>query len=246
MTSIDATNDLSTEFEHLRQHVNPGNLAALNKILQFNPEAPGTNIESKIMHLMNKAEYDHMFVDSNVHNKGRLMCIRANWASRYLTALPLLYIGLTLPLSHFQHVIQFWLGLKTCPAVHCLKCHLHLMDPYGDHAVTCKHKPHTIRRHDRMPYVQNIIANEASLKSHLEKTSLIAGRKDRLANVLLPMFCTGQDAYLDSMITHPLQPTFIDRAARESLVAAKAAVAKKHSDDNEKCRRNGLRMIVMA
>jgi hypothetical protein len=33
------------------------------------------------------------------------------------------------------------------------------MDPYGDHTVTCKHEPHIIRRHDRMPYVQNIIAN---------------------------------------------------------------------------------------
>jgi hypothetical protein len=56
------------------------------------------------------------------------------------------------------------------------------------------------------------------------------------------MFCVGQDACLDSVITHRLQPTFIDRAAGKSLVAA----AKKHSDDNEKCRRNGLRMIVMA
>jgi hypothetical protein len=63
------------------------------------------------------------------------------------------------------------------------------MDPYDDHVVTCKHGSHIIRRHDRMPYVQNIIANEASLKSRLEKTGLIVGRKDRSADVLLPMFC---------------------------------------------------------
>jgi hypothetical protein len=56
----------------------------------------------------------------------------------------------------------------------------------------------------------------------------------------------GQDACLDSVITHPLQPTFIDRAARKSLVTAKAIVAKKPSDDDEKCRRNGLRLIAMA
>jgi hypothetical protein len=123
------------------------------------------------------------------------------------------------------------------------------MDPYGDHAVTCKHGPHTIRRHDRhdrMPYVQNIIANEASLKSRLEKTDLITGRKDRPVDIMLPMFCVGQDACLDSVITHPLQPTFIDRAVGKSLVAAKAVAAKKHSDDNEKCRCNGLRLIAMA
>jgi hypothetical protein len=63
------------------------------------------------------------------------------------------------------------------------------MDPYGDHVVTLKHGPHTIRCHDRMPYMQNIIANEAGLKSRLEKISLIASRKDRPADVLLPMFC---------------------------------------------------------
>jgi hypothetical protein len=120
------------------------------------------------------------------------------------------------------------------------------MDPYGDHTVTCKHGPHTIHHHDRMPYVENIIANEAGLKSHLEKTGLIAGRKDRPAGVLLPMFCIGQDACLDSMITHPLQPTFVDRAARKNLVAAKVVAAKKHFDDDEKCRCNGLRLIAMA
>jgi hypothetical protein len=79
-----------------------------------------------------------------------------------------------------------------------------MMDPYGDHVVTCKHGLHSICRHDRMPYVQNIITNEAGLKSRLEKTGLIVGRKDRPTNVLLPMFCAGQDACLDSVITHPL------------------------------------------
>jgi hypothetical protein len=120
------------------------------------------------------------------------------------------------------------------------------MDPYDNHAVTCKHGLHTICRHDRMPYVQNIIANEVGLKSRLEKNGLITGRKDRPADILLPMFCAGQDTCLDSMITHSLQPTFIDRAARKSMVAAKAAAAKKHSDDDEKCRRNGLCLIAMA
>jgi hypothetical protein len=120
------------------------------------------------------------------------------------------------------------------------------MDPYSDHIVTCKHGPHIIRHHDRMPYVQNIIANEVGLKSRLEKTGLIAGRKDRLADVLSTMFSVGQDTYLDSVITHPLQSTFIDRAAGKSLVAAKAAAAKKYSDDDEKCWCNGLRLMAMA
>jgi hypothetical protein len=59
------------------------------------------------------------------------------------------------------------------------------------------------------------------------------------------MFCVSQDICLDSVITHPLQPTFIDHAVGKSLVVAKAATAKKHSDDDEKCRRNGLRLIAM-
>jgi hypothetical protein len=147
-------------------------------------EAPGAGIQSKIMHLMNETEYDCLFADSNVRNKGRLLFLRAGWALGYLTALSLPYLGLTLPPRHFQRVVQFQLGLKTCPAIRCPKCRLHVMDPFDDHAVTCKHGPHTIRRHDRMPFVQNIIANEAGLKSHLEKTGLIAGRKDRPADVL--------------------------------------------------------------
>jgi hypothetical protein len=159
------------------------------------------------MHLVNDTKYNCLFVNSNVHNKGRLLSQRTGWASGYLTALPLPYVGLTLPPRHFQRVIQFRLGLKTCRTIYypkCRLCRLHVMDPYGDHAVTYKHGPHTICQHDRMPYVQNIIANEVGLKSHLEKTGPIAGRKDRPINVLLPMFCTGQDACLDSVITHPL------------------------------------------
>ncbi|CAM6023945.1 unnamed protein product [Sphagnum balticum] len=139
-----------------------------------------------------------------MRNKGRFLSLRVSWVSKYLTALPLPYFGLTLPPRHFQRVVQFRLGLKTCPAVRCSKCRLHMMDLYSNHAVTCKHGPHTIRHHDCMPYVQNIITNEAGLKSHLEKTDLIAGHKDCPADILLPMFYIGQDAYLDSMITHPL------------------------------------------
>jgi hypothetical protein len=105
------------------------------------------------MHLMNETKYDRLFANNNVRNKGHLLFLRAGWASGYLTALPLPYLGLTLPLRHFQRVIQFRLGLKTCPTVRCPKCRLHVMDPYGDHTVTCKHGSHTIRHHDRMPYV---------------------------------------------------------------------------------------------
>jgi hypothetical protein len=73
----DPTDDLSAQFERLRQCVNPGDLIALDKILQFNPEAPGVVIQSKIMHLMNETEYDCLFADSNVRNKGRFLSLRA-------------------------------------------------------------------------------------------------------------------------------------------------------------------------
>jgi hypothetical protein len=79
----------------------------------------------------------------------------------------------------------------------------------------------------------------------LEKTGLITGCKDRLIDVLLPMFCAGQDACLDFVITHLLHPTFIDRVIGKSLIVAKAAIVKKHSNDDEKCHRNGLRLIAM-
>jgi hypothetical protein len=53
------------------------------------------------------------------------------------------------------------------------------------------------------------------------------------------------------MGTKTWRSTFIDCAGGKSLVAAKAVTAKataakKHSDDDEKCRRNGLRLIAMA
>ncbi len=58
-------------------------------------------IQSKIMHLMNEAKYDRLFTDNNVHNKGRLLSLRVGLASRYLTALLLPYLGLSLPPHHF-------------------------------------------------------------------------------------------------------------------------------------------------
>ncbi len=98
----DPTDNLSAEFERLRQRVNSGDLGALDKILQFNPEASGASIQSKIMHLMNETEYDRLFADSNVRNKGRLVSLRVGWASGNVTALlPLPYLGLTLPPRHF-------------------------------------------------------------------------------------------------------------------------------------------------
>jgi hypothetical protein len=101
----DPSNDLSVEFERLHQCINPGNLDALDKILKFNPEAPIVDIQSKIMHLMNEFEYDRLFVDNNVRNKGHLLSLRAGWLSGYLTALPLPYFDLTFPPRHFQRVV---------------------------------------------------------------------------------------------------------------------------------------------
>ncbi len=98
---VDPTDDLSAEFKRLRQRINPGDLVALDKIFQFNPEASGTGIQSKIMHLMNETEYDRLFADNNVHNKGRLLFLHASWALGYLTTLLLPYLGLTLPPRHF-------------------------------------------------------------------------------------------------------------------------------------------------
>ncbi len=101
----DPTNDVSAEFERLRQRINLGDLDALHKIFKFNPEASVAGIQSKIMHLMNEVEYDRLFADNNVCNKGRLLSLRAGWASRYLTALPVPYLGLTLLSRHFQRVV---------------------------------------------------------------------------------------------------------------------------------------------
>jgi hypothetical protein len=95
------TNDSSIEFERLRECINSGDLDALDKILKFNTEAPVVGIQFKIMHLMNKAEYDRLFIDNNIRNKGNLLSLCIGWASGFLTALLLPYVGLTLPPRHF-------------------------------------------------------------------------------------------------------------------------------------------------
>jgi hypothetical protein len=74
-------------------------------------------MQSQRTSLMNEAEYNRIFVNSNVRNKGRLLSLRAGWASGYLIAMLLPYLGLTLPPRHFQRVVQFRPGLKTCLAV---------------------------------------------------------------------------------------------------------------------------------
>jgi hypothetical protein len=64
----------------LSAYINPEDLTVLDKILQFNPEAPCAGIQSKIMHLMNETEYDRLFADYNMCNKGRLLSLHAGWA----------------------------------------------------------------------------------------------------------------------------------------------------------------------
>jgi hypothetical protein len=54
---------------------------------------------------MNETEYNRLFADNNVCNKGHLLSLCASRASGYLTTLPLPYLDLTLPSRHFQRVI---------------------------------------------------------------------------------------------------------------------------------------------
>jgi hypothetical protein len=149
-------------------------------------------------------------------------------ASAWLTTRPLKYQGLYLEDAEFIVAIKQRLGVSLFQnSPKCSSCQKEL-DEDGYHALTCKKKSETTRRHNA---VRNILSNQCSfagLNPVKEKPRLVANSKMRPADIFLPKASQDCDLWIDVAVTDPRRPNMKSKSILKPGSAAEEYSKLKH------------------
>jgi hypothetical protein len=151
------------------------------------------------------------------------------FASSWLTTRPLKFQGLYLEDAEFIISVKQRLGIPLFNnSPKCPSCP-HELDDHGYHALTCKKKSETTRRHNAM---RNVISNQCSfagLNPVKEKPRLVANSKMRPADIFLPNASHNYDLWIDVAVTDPRRPNIKDKSILKPGSAAEEYSKLKHS-----------------
>ena len=126
--------------------------------------------QKKLTKKIEDKQLEQMYRKSNNYHKARINGCKAHGASLWMQANPLPYSKLTN--DEFMIISRIWLGIEICDdEVDCKYCNTR-MDKFGAHAMTCKHGPNIICRHNRIRNYLYRKMKEANYCCQLEKQLL--------------------------------------------------------------------------
>ena len=184
-------------------------------------------------------------LSSNTRDKARLLSLAISHAGAWLTVVPIKGLGLCMQPAEFQAAVRYRLGIPVFPAERrCPSCP-GTLDIMGDHAITCPGHGDRIFRHDRIRDAIFSAATSAALSPRKEEKDLITGNRSKPADIYVPTWSAGLPAAFDVMITSPLQPTTITRAAETAGASLTVAEEGKYRKHCENCDNEGITFIPL-
>ena len=199
---------------------------------------------------------NHIFASllssSPLLHKARLLSVSAPGASAWLGVIPSPSLNQVFDSRQFTALVRWWLGLPVYARVSaCPTCGV-AMDLFGYHALTCRTRGSLGVRHNALREVFLHFCNTAGIRAERESPGLLPDSADRPADVLLPSqvhipnYLPDSATCLDFAVTHPQQPTTIDRAGEETAAAATLYESKvKLPRYESECLANKLNFIPM-
>ena len=166
--------------------------------------------------------------NASLRERARLNTVAAPHGGDWLRAIPNPRLGLTMSPHEFVLAARIWLGVPILPfPPKSLKCVCGtILDPYGDHFLSCGHGPLRTRRHDALcEIVYHALLTD---NKYVKREQRCSGNVDNCpGDVFHPDFSEGQAGFFDVTVGNSLLPTFITKAAVNAGAAAEAAEASK-------------------
>eukprot|EP00759_Apiculatamorpha_spiralis_P000403 PhF_6_TR10080/c0_g5_i1/m.15670 len=203
-------------------------LARLVSAYGISPEEADGASQHSLSALLDKQAKASLLEDADTYHKARLQCVSQNNA-HFLTVIPNKELRLLLPSVIFKICIRWWLGAPVAPPGKCPKCHAD-MDTLGYHALTCQSGGDITLRHNALRNVVFEAACQGAMSPKVE-ISVIPGSSRRQADLLLPGTI---GVVCDFAVTHSLQPTYLDKVAKEGPSAATEQYAAVHKEGRDK------------
>ena len=114
------------------------------------------------------------------------------------------------------------------------------------HAISCGIGGERIARHKHVRDALFQAAVQAGLGPSRGPDGLLPGSDDRPADLLIPHWCSGQDAALDFTAVNPLQAALVRGASQDGGSAVDHAHRAKCRKYEERCAREGITFLPLA
>lgn len=208
-------------------------LMSLSKPANVSLDLPQSVPPQKVLSsFINLALQKELMNDLDDVGKARLNSCSARYASCWLSASPLAFLGQKFSPSEWNLSIAYRLGVpvvleeeSVCPLGGCAK-------PLGQlahHAVRCGAGRDRSNRHDALRDFVFQQARVGQIAAQKEPPHLLQNCGLRPADVLLPNVAGGRSVCVDVAVTDPLQSKMVSGASRSVSFAANEYARVKHS-----------------
>lgn len=179
--------------------------------------------------------------------KARLLSISARYASSWLSALPLAFLGQKFSPQEWNLAVAYRLGVQlvldpatACPAGSCNQ----LLGSTAHHAVRCGQGIDRSGRHNALRDFIFQQARIAQMNPELEPLHLVQNCGSRPADVLIPNVLGGKSLCIDVAVTDPLQVKFVEGASRTTSFAAGEYAKVKYSKYSDMLARKSDSLVL--
>ena len=172
----------------------------------------------------------------SIRGQARLNTISSIHAGAWIKAIPNEKLGLAMQKQDFITSVRIWLGIPIFPShPNAQRCVCgHVLDTFGDHALSCGSGPTRTKRHDSL---RDILWHALLTDNSDVKKEQRTGRQDsshRPGDIYHPDFINGKPAFFDITVRNSLQPRYVVSSATSAGTAALAGEAEKderHEED---------------
>ena len=195
---------------------------------------------------MEDQQFNHLFHNASVTDRARLSSISSPHASAWLSVTPSPRLNLHLEPAEFQVALKWWLGIPVVQGQSCPHCPSCVLDDFGHHSLTCKHRGDVVSQHNKLRDVFYDFCQRACLGPRLEMgCGAGSDSQSRPADVLVPNWDLGKPAAFDLSVTSTLQSSALLEASVTAGSAALLAENRKHSNSDKKCDELGWACIPL-
>ena len=149
---------------------------------------------------LDQLQYDNLLEELDLYGKNYLKC----QPHQCLPPPPLANLGLSISNNEAIMATRIWLGIATFPRNPPLLCQCgSVIDPNGDHLLSCGHGPLCIRQHNALRDVvyQALCLDNPSTR---REQRIFRDSLDRPGDVFHPDFTDGKPSYFDICLQHAM------------------------------------------
>ena len=159
---------------------------------------------------MENHQFKLLFDHSSLPDRARLLSVSFPNSAVWLS-MPGLNYNQHIDPPEFQVALKWWLGMDLAQGLNCTFCPSLALDPVGHHAITCKHGPDVVSRHNKLCDMFLECCRRANGSAKVEVGSGFGHDKHntRPADVLVPNWSLRKPAAFDLTITSPLNPSIL-------------------------------------